>query len=33
MAPEEKRKTSPDEKAWDLFLQSLQEESLHTRVK
>ena len=28
MAPEAKRETSPDEKAWDLFFQSLKEEIL-----
>ena len=32
MAPEVKRETSPDEKAWDLFFQSLEADSLQART-
>ena len=32
MAPEVKRETSPDEKAWDLFFQSLEVDSLQART-
>ena len=32
MAPEVKRETSPDEKAWDLFSQSLEADSLQART-
>lgn len=33
MAPEAKRETSPDEKAWDLFFQSVRAEFLQPRKK
>ena len=33
MAPEAKRETSPDEKAWDLFFQSVKAEFLQARKK
>ena len=32
MAPEVKRETSPDEKAWDLFFKSLEADSLQART-
>lgn len=33
MTPEQKRETSPDEKAWDLFLQYLKADLLQARVR